>query len=77
MQGVTGTDGQLAFTLDVDNGIFTMSGNLKDRAGNPYSLEVIGEIIEGKNGKSALELSLQLEGDSVSLNVVCEDVTLT
>jgi len=48
-------DGALAFTLDKDNGILTMSGDLKARDGTIYSLDVIGQVNEGK--KTTIDMS--------------------
>ena len=56
------TDGSLAFTLDKDNGILTMSGNLKARDGTIYSLDVIGQVNEGK--KTTIDMNLELVGDN-------------
>ena len=44
-------DGPLLFSYDAESNEFNMSGDMKDRAGNMYSLDAIGEISEGKNRK--------------------------
>jgi len=56
------TDGSLAFTLDNDNGILTMSGDLEARDGTKYTLDAIGEINEGK--KTTIDMNLELVGDN-------------
>jgi len=64
------TDGSLAFTLDNDNGILTMSGDLKARDGTTHSLEAIGVISEGKNGKAKIDLRINLvaeNGDVITM----------
>jgi hypothetical protein len=55
------TDGSLAFTLDNDNRILTMSGVLIDKDGITYSIDGVGQINEGK--KTTVDMDLAIVSD--------------
>ena len=54
------SNGPLAFTLSIDNGILTMSGNIIARDGTTYSLDAVGEVKEGK--KTTIDTVLNIGG---------------
>jgi len=54
-------DGPLTFTLDADNGIITISGNVIVGDGTLYSFDGIGEINVGK--KTTIDMILAITSD--------------
>ncbi len=51
------TDGSLAFTLDNDIGLLTMSGDLIARDGTMFKLDSAGEYLTLSNGKTTIDMS--------------------